>query len=193
LAPLKAEVAADLARSTLSWSAAFQNEGLVYAAPRVIYLALPMSHPGRGNSYSAKVGLVIDLSDVRAMDEILGQDARPVLAFIVAHEVGHHVQRLLAAAGSRPLLPPGPGRELQADCYAGWSLGQNNAAGLGAAEAAHEQSEFARQLGRALDVIGALEYGPYVRQDASAPTHGRFTERIWAANRGRSADGPFGC
>jgi predicted metalloprotease len=55
----------------------------------------------------------LDLSFFRELDRRFGAPGDFAQAYVVAHEVGHHVQRLLGI--SLPSVP----LELQADCFAG--------------------------------------------------------------------------
>ena len=70
----------------------------------------------------------LDLSFYREMDRSLQAGGDFAWAYVIAHEVGHHVQRLTGTSEEvRRLQQRGPGRgqplsvrlELQADCYAG--------------------------------------------------------------------------
>jgi predicted metalloprotease len=69
-----------------------------------------------------------DLSFAQALEKRAGASSRYAWAYVVAHEMGHHVQRLIgfdvkvkAALERRPVLDYAIGLslELQADCFAG--------------------------------------------------------------------------
>ena len=186
-------VDAVVADTTQEWTKAFQERRLVYVAPRVIYLRMPTGHPGRGSGYRSNVGLVIDLNDINGLRQILRADGADMPAFIVAHEIGHHVQHLSARDGAGALVPAGEGRELQADCYAGWSLrhspyrsGLEEAPGDGGLEV---------RLSKALQVLDALDSGgfPLRRNAPSTASHGSLQDRIEAIRAGLTATQPWDC
>ncbi|CAN5307484.1 hypothetical protein BH11PSE2_BH11PSE2_08710 [soil metagenome] len=114
-------VEAVFASTTVEWRAHFATQGRSYSPPRLVFIHVPSGHPARGSGYDPRIGLTIDLGDIRAIDEGFGEDASLMTAILVGHEVGHHIQALL-----QPVRPRGvaldPTRELQADCFAGWWL-----------------------------------------------------------------------
>ncbi|HEU4535255.1 MAG TPA: neutral zinc metallopeptidase, partial [Polyangiaceae bacterium] len=86
----------------------------------------PFYCPGDGRVY-------LDLSFYRDMEQQLGAAGDFAWAYVIAHEVGHHVQRQLGTSGEvdrAQRANPGDAnelsvrQELQADCYAGvWARG----------------------------------------------------------------------
>lgn len=76
----------------------------------------------------------IDLSFYRELEQRLGAGGDFAKAYVIAHEIGHHVQNLLGTENKRGVHAQGAGGgsvrlELQADCYAGiWahSTGQRD-------------------------------------------------------------------
>jgi predicted metalloprotease len=162
----------------------------------VLYLRIPAGHPSRGNGYSAGVGLLIDLNDMRGLREINDPDARSVAVLIVAHEVGHHVQALLANEGVQPSAATASVLEPQADCYAGWWIGYamrdpsfSDTGPLFAAE------DLNRRLARALQVLGLLERGGVtLRQEvAGDDPHGAVAQRVASIKKGLAASDPWRC
>jgi hypothetical protein len=89
----------------------------------------PFYCPGDWNAY-------IDLSFYRELKERFGSPGDFAQAYVLAHEIGHHLQNLTRKEGKEPRGLPGETKnqysvriELQADCYAGvWgksAQGQN--------------------------------------------------------------------
>ncbi len=133
------------------WTAVFAKYGYNYRAPKmVLYTGTTSSGCGTANASigpfycSADECLYIDLNFFSSMKQQLGADGDFAYAYVIAHEVGHHVQHLLgtldkahqqmnrmskAAANAVSVRI-----ELQADYYAGvW--GRNDNAKFGSLEA----------------------------------------------------------
>ncbi len=132
-----------LADTEDTWGAVFRQQGGVYREPTLVLFS------GRVNSAcgfaSAAVGpfycpgdqkLYIDLSFFNDLSQRHGAPGDFAQAYVVAHEVGHHVQTLLGI--SQQVQAAGRGRsaaevnalsvrqELQADCFAGlWGHAAN--------------------------------------------------------------------
>jgi predicted metalloprotease len=194
--PTVAFVNGVIASTTIPWTSALAARGMVYAPPRVLFLRMPAGHPARGNAYSSLVGLQIDLGDMRALGEIADPQARSVAAFIVAHEIGHHVQHLLSLAPGETALAPGAGRELQADCYAGWSLARASPPGGDARlEPWRSDVDVEQRLSRGLMVLGVLERGRLtLRRDAPVESdHGDLAQRVAAIRKGLALSTPWKC
>lgn len=84
------------------WTALFAEQGLEYRSPTmVLYTGTTSSGCGNANSSvgpfycSADERLYIDLSFFSSMKQQLGADGDFAYAYVIAHEVGHHVQHLL--------------------------------------------------------------------------------------------------
>jgi hypothetical protein len=136
-------VAAVLADTEDTWQALFRKQGGVYREPTLVLFT------GRVNSAcgmaSAAVGpfycpgdqkLYLDLSFFRDLKQRHGAPGDFAQAYVIAHEVGHHVQTLIGV--SDQVRQSGRGRskaevnalsvkqELQADCFAGlWGHAAN--------------------------------------------------------------------
>ena len=133
------------------WTAVFAKYGYNYRAPKmVLYTGTTSSGCGTANASigpfycSADECLYIDLNFFSSMKQQLGADGDFAYAYVIAHEVGHHVEHLLgtldkahqqmnrmskAAANAVSVRI-----ELQADYYAGvW--GRNDNAKFGSLEA----------------------------------------------------------
>lgn len=182
------KVVGDTARS---WNAVFARKGMDYAAPRTIYLCTAVGHPARGSGYAAPVGLVIDLDDIGSLHQILGEDAPGMIALLVAHEVGHHVQKLTEPQGGASQSDSGRGREAQADCYAGWSLRLRAPAEGGPRGGWKLRVE----LSRTLQVLHALQSGgvTLLRDAPPATSHGELSDRVDAVEKGYASADPWRC
>lgn len=139
-----AEFASQILASTEDvWTEVFKSMGKTYKSPTMV-LYTDAVQSGCGNATSA-VGpfycsadecLYIDLSFFSTMKQQLGADGDFAYAYVIAHEVGHHVQHLLgtldqAHAQMSRMNSVDANRvsvriELQADFYAGvWGYYEN--------------------------------------------------------------------
>lgn len=135
-----------LASTEEIWTAYFSANGLgEYPKPTmVLYTGSTRSGCGQGSAAmgpfycSADQRLYIDLSFFSTMKKQLGADEKPFnYAYVIAHEVGHHVQNVLGTLGSAHQQMAKMSKaqanevsvmiELQADFYAGvWANKENN-------------------------------------------------------------------
>ena len=130
------------------WTAVFQKYGLgTYRNPTlVLYSGSTPTSCGTGQAAmgpfycSGDEKLYIDLSFFTSMKRSLGADGDFAYAYVIAHEVGHHVQNLLGTLGKAHqqmarLSEADANRisvriELQADFYAGvWGYYEKNSFG----------------------------------------------------------------
>jgi predicted metalloprotease len=127
------------------WGTYFKNMGKVYVPPKLVLFsgqvasacgfassaAGPFYCPGDQKVY-------IDLSFYRQLASEFGAPGDFARAYVIAHEVGHHVQNLLGITDSAAQAERRAGRvaanqvsvqiELQADCFAGvWAEQANQA------------------------------------------------------------------
>ena len=129
-------IAVVLADTEDTWRDVFRQRGQAYVPPvLVLFNDATQSACGVGR---AEVGpfycpadrkLYLDLSFFRELDERFGAPGDFAQAYVVAHEVGHHVQNLLgisesvtaarSRADDRQANALSVRLELQADCYAG--------------------------------------------------------------------------
>jgi uncharacterized protein len=130
-------IAAILGETEDVWTAVFATEGARYEPPRLVLFSDRVN--SACGSASAAVGpfycpadrsVYLDLSFFREMEMRLGGGGDFAEAYVIAHEVGHHVQTLTGVAqrvqearrsgrngaGAEGMLVR---QELQADCYAG--------------------------------------------------------------------------
>ena len=125
-----------LADTEKTWGQLFSEAGLSYEPPvLVLFTESTTSACGLGESAMGPFycpgdrKVYLDLSFFRDLDERFGAPGDFAQAYVVAHEVGHHVQtltgvsaRMQAArqrAGEREGNALSVQQELQADCYAG--------------------------------------------------------------------------
>ncbi len=125
------------------WTEEFRKMGLTYEPPKMV-LFTGSVQSGCGNA-TAAVGpfycsadktLYIDLSFFTQMEKEMGAGGDFAFAYVIAHEVGHHVQNLLGTLGQAHEMMSRVSEtesnrisvrtELQADYYAGvWAYHDN--------------------------------------------------------------------
>jgi predicted metalloprotease len=122
-------------------------------------------------------------------------------AYVIAHEVGHHVQDLTGTLGQAQELQARSSRtegnavqvkvELQADCYAGvWAANAKASDG----SPAMEQGDFEEGM-RAAEAIGddTLQKETQGRVVPDSFTHGTSAQRMEALQRGYKSGDPNAC
>ncbi|MBW3832693.1 KPN_02809 family neutral zinc metallopeptidase [Aeromonas hydrophila] len=134
--PLARFTSVMLASTEDAWGDIFQQSGNRYQAPKlVLYRGSTRTGCGQGQSVMgpfycpADRTVYIDLSFYQEMRDKLGADGDFAQGYVVAHEVGHHVQNLLGIERKMREQQQGLSRaeqnklsvklELQADCFAG--------------------------------------------------------------------------
>lgn len=132
----KAFIATVLAETEDTWQAIFARNGQNYTPPKLVLFT--GSSPSGCGLASAAVGpfycpldqkVYIDLSFYRLLSQRLDAPGDFAQAYVLAHEVGHHVQNLTGVLGrfhsqrermsERAANAESVKVELQADCYAG--------------------------------------------------------------------------
>ena len=195
-----------LADTEDTWSELLPAFGRSYELPTLVLFndavqsACGLSSAAMGPFYCPLDGKVyIDLSFFRALDQRFGAPGDFARAYVVAHEVGHHVQNLLGISGEvqsrRRRLPAAEGNELsvrlelQADCLAGvWA----------------HHAETQRDLLEAGDVEEGLRAAAAIGDDTLqrrsggrvAPeswTHGSSAQRVAWFRRGLDSGDPDLC
>ncbi|MBQ0024582.1 MAG: neutral zinc metallopeptidase [Bacteroidales bacterium] len=125
------------------WSAIFKQYGKTYIPPKLV-LFTDAVQSGCGGATassgpfycSADQCVYLDLSFFSSMKQQLGADGDFAYAYVIAHEVGHHVQYLLGTLGEAHQIMSQSSEkisnqisvrlELQADFYAGvWANNDN--------------------------------------------------------------------
>lgn len=134
--PLARFTSVMLASTEDAWGGIFQQSGSRYQAPKlVLYRGATRTGCGQGQSVMGPFNcpadrtVYIDLSFYQEMRDKLGADGDFAQGYVVAHEVGHHVQNLLGIERKMREQQQGLSRaeqnklsvklELQADCFAG--------------------------------------------------------------------------
>ena len=202
-------VAAVLGETEDVWSDLFQQSGYDYPEPElVLFSGMVPTACGTGQSATGPFycpldrRVYFDLSFYRQMQQ-MGAEGDFALAYVIAHEVGHHVQNVegtleqvqraqtqLARRGQQAESNALSVRaELQADCYAGvWA----------------HHSERERDILEAGDIEEGLRAAAAVGDDniqsmsgrAASPdsfTHGSSAQRVEAFRTGFSTGQPDAC
>ena len=127
------------------WAREFQKMGRTYNPPKMVIFSDAVNS-GCGNATSASgpfycsadETVYLDLEFFKSMKKQIGADGDFAYAYVIAHEVGHHVQNQLGILGQAHQQMANYGRntkesneisvrlELQADFYAGvWAYNDN--------------------------------------------------------------------
>jgi predicted metalloprotease len=115
------------------WSAIFKQEGQTYRPPAAVVLYDQATGTGCGMGQSAMgpfycpqdQKVYLDLAFWQELETKFGAQGEAARAYVIAHEIGHHVQNLLGQSdqarrmGARGAESGSVRLELQADCYAG--------------------------------------------------------------------------
>jgi hypothetical protein len=183
------------------WNQQFSAAGSSYPAPVLVLFseavqsACGMASAAVGPFYCPRDRKVyMDTSFFRDLDRRFGAPGDFAQAYVVAHEVGHHVQNVLGILGQNPGVSRSEAnqqsvqQELQADCLAGmWgrSAAQRNLLELGDVE---EGLTAAAAIGD--DRIQKQTQGRVVPESF---THGSSEQRVAAFRRGLESADMRGC
>ena len=199
-------IAAVLGETEDTWSALFQAQGLEYVPPKLVLYRDQM--PTACGSGSAAAGpfycpldrkVYLDLGFFQQLADEFQAPGQFAEAYVLAHEVGHHVQNLLGIAGQVRALQQRSSQaqanqlsvrlELQADCYAGvWA----------------KHADATKHILEAGDVESALRAAAAVGDDTlqkraqgyvvpESFTHGSSTERVGWFKRGLNSGSLASC
>ena len=179
------------------WGAYFQSLGKTYNPPK-LYLftdqvasACGMANAAAGPFYCPGDRKVyIDLSFYQQLATQFGAPGQFAQAYVIAHEVGHHVQNLLGITDTAERQESGAGRtganhvsvevELQADCFAGvWAQRANQAAKILEPGDLEQGLTAASSVGD--DTLQKREQGTVVPDSF---THGTSAQRVRWFKRG---------
>ncbi len=195
-----------LADTEDTWNALFRAQGADYVEPSLVLFsdATPTAC-GTGQSAMGPFycpgdqKIYIDLSFYRLMQQRFNVSGEFAQAYVIAHEVGHHVQHLMGITdqvdNARRSMPETQGNalsvrlELQADCFAGvWA----------------HHADRARSILEAGDVEAALNAASAIGDDAlqrqtqgqvvpDSFTHGTSAQRVRWFRRGIESGEISGC
>jgi len=186
-----------LKNTEVVWTAAFQQNGGSYTAPRlVLFRGATPTACGTGQSAMGPFycpgdkKVYIDLGFFDTLKRDLGAPGEFAQAYVIAHEVGHHVQDELGITakvdGMRGRLSQAQNNavsvrvELQADCFAGlWAQRANAARNILESGDVEEALAAATAIGD--DRLQKQSQG-YVVPDAF--THGSSAQRVRWFKRG---------
>jgi len=190
-------VATVLADTEDVWGEIFKQAGGQYEQPRLkIFRGATSTGCGRGEAAMgpfycpADHKVYIDLGFYDTLSQRLGAPGDFAQAYVIAHEVGHHVQNLL---GTSAKLDEARGRvskaqynalsvrlELQADCYAGlWANRAQRSRQIIEAGDIEEALNAASQIGD--DTLQRKSQGQVVPESF---THGSSQQRVTWFKRG---------
>lgn len=180
-----------LADTEETWSAIFRQKGLTYQEPRLVLFrdavksACGIAQSAIGPFYCpGDQQVYIDLGFYDQLKNRFRAPGDFAQAYVIAHEVGHHVQTLLGISGkvhaARNQLGEAEGnklsvrQELQADCFAGvWANHADSSRQLLESGDVEEGLNAASAIGD--DTLQKQSQG-YVRPDSF--THGSSAQRV---------------
>jgi hypothetical protein len=204
--PLKDFVSVILADTEDTWGELFQRMGRQYERPHLVLFsgavksACGFAEAAVGPFYCpGDRKLYIDLSFYRDLRDKLGAPGDFAQAYVIAHEVGHHVQNLLgiaekvqAAQGRRSRTEANALQvrmELQADCLAGvWANNAQRARNLLESGDIEEGLNAASAIGD--DRLQRQAQGRVVPESF---THGSSAQRVRWFKRGIDSGDPGQC
>ena len=179
------------------WGAYFQGMGKTYSAPKLhlftdsVDSACGMASAAAGPFYCPGDRKVyIDLSFYQQLATQFGAPGQFAQAYVIAHEVGHHVQNLLGITDKASHQEQAAGRaggnhvsvevELQADCFAGvWAQQANQASKILEPGDLEQGLTAASSVGD--DTLQRREQGTVVPDSF---THGTSAQRVRWFKRG---------
>jgi predicted metalloprotease len=196
-------VAKVLATTEDTWTQVFAASGQKYPAPTlVLFEGSVRSGCGGASSASGPFYCPADRKvylDTSFFDQLSRQFGAPgdfAAAYVIAHEVGHHIQTITGTSQQVTRLQQRAGKteanalsvrlELQADCYAGvWAANNRNLL---------DEGDFAEGV-RAAQAIGddTLQRQMQGRVVPDSFTHGSADQRIRWLKRGFESGDPNAC
>lgn len=165
------------------WNEIFAANNMRYQEPKLVLFSHSVSSAcGRASSAvgpfycPADQQVYLDLAFLNQLSNKLGASGDFAQAYVIAHEVGHHVQTILGVRQERSTVP----MELQADCFAGvWAYQTQRA------KSVLEQGDLEEAI-NAASVVGddtlQKKSGQEVMPDSF--THGSSAQRVAAFKAG---------
>ncbi|MEM8696830.1 MAG: neutral zinc metallopeptidase [Pseudomonadota bacterium] len=186
-----------------TWTTLFQQNGSQYAVP-TLHFYEGGTRSGCGQAAAAMgpfycpadQGIYLDTTFFRQMEREMGAGGDFAQAYVIAHEVGHHIQYLTGVArdvrSQQQRVSAGEGNalqvrmELQADCYAGvWAARNRDRMEPGDME---EGMRAANAIGD--DTLQRQAQGYTVPESF---THGTSEQRMRWLRRGLESGDPQAC
>ena len=188
------------------WSRIFREEGQSFEPPRSVVLYSEATGTGCGLGRSAMgpfycpqdQKVYLDLAFWQELEGRFGATGDAAKAYVIAHEMGHHVQHLLGvdeqarAMGARGAASGSVRLELQADCFAGvWAA---HAAQVSNGQVALEPSDVEDGL-RAAAAVGddTLQRAATGQVAPDSFTHGTSAQRMRWFRKGAESGDPAAC
>lgn len=190
-----------------TWGEIFQKSGARYAPTRMVaysggtQTACGMGQAAMGPFYCPNDNTIyLDPTFFNELSQRFGAPGDFAMAYVIAHEVGHHVQNLegtldqahdsQARAGQAQGNAIQVGVELQADCYAGvWAANARDAQGnILEAGDVEEGMRAAEAIGD--DMLQKQSQGVVVPESF---THGSSAQRMNALRTGLQTGNPAAC
>lgn len=191
--------------TTEVWAPLFQQSGQDYRRPAAVVLYDQATGTGCGMGQSAMgpfycpadQKVYLDLSFWQELETRFGAKGEAARAYVIAHEIGHHVQHLTGQTervgrGSRGADSAAVRLELQADCYAGvWVARAPQASGGQVALAPADVEDGLRAAAAVGD--DAIQRKSQGRVMPDAFTHGTSEQRMRWFRKGVETGDPAAC
>ena len=204
----QAKFVSQVLRSTEAvWTDVFREAGKTYPAPKLrLYTQSQPTGCGQGDAAMgpfycpADRTVYLDMSFFQTMSQRLGAPGQFAQAYVVAHEVGHHVQNVLGISDKVDAARQRGGQaqanamsvrlELQADCFAGvWAKRSQSEQGWRLEQGDIETAlNAASQIGD--DTLQRKSRGQVVPESF---THGTSAQRVGWFKRGFESGSPDQC
>jgi len=178
-----------------TWTTLFAGEGARYVPPTLVLFsdetetACGLGATAVGPFYCPRDRKVyLDLTFFDELDRRFGAPGDFAQAYVIAHEVGHHVQNLLGALSDARDNAQSVRQELQADCLAGmWG---RSAAARDKLDTGDVAEGLAAAAAIGDDRLQSASRGRVVPESF---THGSSADRVDAVNRGLESTSLSGC
>jgi predicted metalloprotease len=188
------------------WTQLLRRENVQYRPPRSVVLYSQSTGTGCGLGQSAMgpfycpqdQRVYLDLSFWKELEGRFGATGDAAKAYVIAHEMGHHIQHLLGAdeqaqrMGARGAESGSVRLELQADCYAGvWAAHASEVSG---GQVALDPKDIEDGL-RAAAAVGddTLQREATGRVAPDSFTHGSSAQRTRWFRKGVDSGDPAAC
>lgn len=188
------------------WTGIFQKAGRTYRRPAGVVLYSQATPTGCGTGQSAMgpfycpqdQKVYLDLDFWKELSGRFGAQGEAARAYVIAHEIGHHVQQLTGQAdkarrlGARGAESGSVRLELQADCYAGvWAAHASEASG---GQVALDPKDVEDSL-RAASAVGddTLQKQSQGQVVPDTFTHGTSAQRMRWFRAGVDSGNPASC